>query len=71
VYLSLRRKSLLIVIRDDGIGFDPAVQKGRSFGLLGIRERALMVGGVARIRSSQGKGTRVSVSIPYAGNESI
>jgi PAS domain S-box-containing protein len=71
VYLSLRRKSLLIVIRDDGIGFDPAVQKGRSFGLLGIRERALMVGGKARIRSAPGKGTRVSVSIPYAGNELI
>lgn len=71
VRISPRRKSLLIVISDDGIGFDPVVQKGGSFGLLGIRERALMVGGRARIRSVPGKGTGVSVSIPYAGNESI
>jgi PAS domain S-box-containing protein len=71
VYISQRRKSLLIVVADDGIGFDPAEKKGRSFGLLGIRERALMVGGAARIRSAPGKGTRVSVSIPYTGNHSI
>jgi PAS domain S-box-containing protein len=71
VYISLRQKSLLIVVSDNGIGFDPAEQKGRSFGLLGIRERALMVGGAARIRSAPGKGTRVSVSIPYTGNQSI
>jgi signal transduction histidine kinase len=71
VYISRRRKTLLIVVADDGIGFDPAAQKVRSFGLLGIRERALMVGGVARIRSAPGKGTRVSVSIPYTGNHAI
>jgi two-component system sensor histidine kinase DegS len=54
----------MMLIRDNGIGFDPVRRKERSFGLLGIRERALMVGGKARINSKPGKGTRVSVSIP-------
>jgi PAS domain S-box-containing protein len=56
--------ALLMVVRDDGIGFDTAVQKENSHGLLGIRERALMVGGQARISSSSGKGSSVSVSLP-------
>lgn len=60
-----RGESLLMVVRDNGIGFDPSLRKEISFGLLGIRERALMVGGKARINSAPGKGTRVSVKIPY------
>jgi PAS domain S-box-containing protein len=58
-------KSLSMLIRDNGVGFDADVQKDQSYGLLGIRERALMVGGKARITSKPGKGTRVSVSLPY------
>ncbi len=55
--------SLLMVIEDNGIGF---VQKHKeqSFGLIGIRERALIAGGEARISSTPGNGTRVTVSIP-------
>ncbi|MDP1636312.1 MAG: hypothetical protein Q8L69_16720, partial [Gallionellaceae bacterium] len=59
-----RDESLLMVIKDNGKGFNTSLRKERSFGLLGIRERALMVGGKARIVSAPGKGTRVSVSIP-------
>ena len=58
-------KSLSMLVRDNGVGFDADVQKDQSYGLLGIRERALMVGGKARITSKPGKGTRVSVSLPY------
>ncbi len=58
-------KSLSMLVRDDGVGFDADVQKDQTYGLLGIRERALMVGGKARISSRPGKGTRVSVSLPY------
>ncbi|MBI5890043.1 MAG: PAS domain S-box protein [Nitrosomonadales bacterium] len=64
IALSLRARSLTMTVRDNGIGFDPYQRKERSFGLLGIRERALMVGGKARIYSKPGRGTRVTVSIP-------
>lgn len=56
---------LLMEISDNGIGFDPSIQKEKSIGLLGIRERALLIGGRARISSAPGKGVCVSVSIPY------
>lgn len=62
----VRGDSLLMVVRDNGIGFDPSMRRENAFGLLGIRERALMVGGRARISSAPYRGTRVSVSIPYA-----
>jgi PAS domain S-box-containing protein len=54
--------SLVMTVRDNGIGFVQR-QGGKSFGLLGIRERALMAGGKAKISSLPGKGTKVLVSI--------
>lgn len=59
-----RSRSLLMIVTDHGIGFDTSLRKEHVFGLLGIRERALMVGGRARISSAPGKGVRVWVSIP-------
>ncbi|MDD2701458.1 MAG: PAS domain S-box protein [Sideroxydans sp.] len=58
-------KSLSMLVKDNGVGFDADFQKDQAYGLLGIRERALMVGGKARITSKPGKGTRVSISLPY------
>lgn len=52
-------------VRDNGIGFDPqVVREGAGFGLMGMRERALMLGGISSIESKPHKGTRVSVRIP-------
>lgn len=54
-----------VEVRDDGNGFDPAVvQKKKTFGLLGMRERALAVGGKVEIDSAPSKGTVISVRIP-------
>jgi PAS domain S-box-containing protein len=63
VTLASRKRSLLLLVGDDGIGFDTNVRKTDSFGLLGIRERAMMIGGWARIDSAPGRGTRVAVRI--------
>jgi signal transduction histidine kinase len=53
-------------VKDDGCGFDvEAVGRRKTFGLLGIRERVIMLRGELSIRSSPGAGTEVSVSIPY------
>ena len=54
-------------VQDDGVGFDAEVARGRkTFGLLGMRERAIMLRGEMSITSAPGHGTRVSVSMPIA-----
>jgi signal transduction histidine kinase len=59
---------VVIDIEDDGKGFDPegaTRREGRRpWGLMGIRERAEILGGVARIESAPGQGTHVEVRIP-------
>jgi len=70
VTLKKRGKSLLLTIEDNGIGLKLDEHKEQSFGLLGIRERALMVGGKARIKSQPGKGTKISASIPLSDGNS-
>lgn len=59
-----RNHSLIMLVKDNGVGFDRNAHKDNSFGLLGIRERTLMVNGKARISSKQGRGTQVVISIP-------
>jgi signal transduction histidine kinase len=54
-----------LVIRDDGVGFDPAVPiTPGHFGLAGIRERAQLIGGLLNVTSRPGSGTTVELSIP-------
>lgn len=57
-------------ILDNGVGFDPRVVRERGgFGLMGMRERALIFGGISNIESQPQKGTRVSVRIPLSASE--
>lgn len=53
-------------IADRGKGFVPGrtVVSGRGLGLMGMQERAVMVGGFLDVESRPGEGTRVSVRIP-------
>lgn len=68
VNVALRKtaKSIVLQIKDNGKGFllDDSALEG-SYGLLGVRERAMMAGGLSRIRSEPGKGSRITVCIPY------
>ncbi|WP_175883843.1 sensor histidine kinase [Burkholderia sp. BCC0044] len=60
-------EAIALTIRDDGAGFDPAVpRKSASFGLVGLRERAYLVGGTLRIATTLGEGTTVEVEIPLS-----
>ena len=70
VIIGIEGKSLLLQITDNGIGFDTG-RKSQSFGLLGIKERALMIGGKATITSEPGKGTEVKLCIPLPRDEKI
>ena len=68
VSVSLKRNETGLVLRvlDDGIGItEDALQKPMSHGLLGMRERALLLGGSLTVKPGpQGKGTCVEALIP-------
>ncbi|CAM3401184.1 sensor histidine kinase [Polaromonas hydrogenivorans] len=54
-----------LVVQDDGCGFfSTAERKPQSLGLMGLRERAQLLGGRVAIRSAPGQGTCIEVSIP-------
>jgi len=56
--------TLCLQVADDGCGFDPAgLALGRSFGLVGMRERVLMLGGTLSIDSAPGEGATLVVRI--------
>jgi signal transduction histidine kinase len=60
-----RNGSILLVIEDDGRGFDPDSSAGRSrLGLLGVRERAEMLGGDLLVESRPGSGTTLVIKVP-------
>jgi PAS domain S-box-containing protein len=65
VTVRLRERSghVELVVRDDGVGFDPEAAT-RSLGLLGMRERTASVGGSLQIESTRGKGTTVRATVP-------
>jgi PAS domain S-box-containing protein len=61
---------LWVQVRDNGAGFDQdAAAKKKSFGLLGMRERTLTLGGRIDIDSAAGSGTVISVLIPIGLGE--
>jgi signal transduction histidine kinase len=56
--------SLIMTVEDDGKGIEPKPTSG--FGLLGMRERALRLGGRLEIGPRAGKGTRLTFSVPLS-----
>jgi signal transduction histidine kinase len=60
---------LVLRIRDNGVGIDPAVSehgKDSHFGLQGMRERAARIGGKLTIVSSSESGTEIALAVPGA-----
>jgi two-component system, NarL family, sensor histidine kinase DegS len=64
VALQAARERLVVKIRDDGRGIAWIDEKPIGMGLVGMRERAALSGGLVSIRSRPGAGTTVMVSIP-------
>lgn len=57
--------STSVEVRDDGIGFEPAIAHlGEGFGISGMNERVQRIGGHLEITSSPGRGTQVRVHVP-------
>ena len=69
--LSYAANEIVIVIEDDGVGFDldttqaSATESGH-FGLAGMRERAESIGGSLTVMSQPQRGTVVTATLPYA-----
>lgn len=60
---------LRVSVEDDGVGFSPEgigqpVAGARGLGLMGMKERAALIGGALTIRSEPDKGTEVTVVVP-------
>lgn len=65
-------KSVLIEVRDDGVGFSPEqVNDSSRYGLRGMRERAEMIGADFQITSQPGLGAVVSLRLPAAIKEEV
>ena len=62
VILERRTDYVLLVVEDDGVGFDPAAGGGtEGFGLAGMQERAALVGATLEIESAPDVGTTILV----------
>jgi signal transduction histidine kinase len=71
VELAREDSELLLHIADDGIGFDVELARqravqGQSLGLLSMRERVELAGGVFDMASTGGVGTRIDIRLPLA-----
>jgi two-component system sensor histidine kinase UhpB len=55
---------LLLIVRDDGRGMPAQPAQGMRNGLVGMRERAMLVGGTLAIESEPGQGTVVRLTVP-------
>jgi two-component system sensor histidine kinase NreB len=67
VGILLRRDDgrVVVIVEDDGVGFTPdQAEKGERLGLVGMRERAEMLGGILTIESSLEEGTTIIVEVP-------
>ncbi|MFM0092820.1 PAS domain S-box protein [Paraburkholderia sediminicola] len=64
IALEQRGCHYLLEVRDDGRGFDPVEIRKKSFGLAGMKERVLMLGGEIDIASSPDHGTSIKVRVP-------
>jgi len=71
VSINLKEKAgeLMLVVKDNEKGIPKKeISRPKSFGLMGIRERAHVLGGKAKIKATRNKGTTVTVIIPVEKN---
>lgn len=60
------KQKLCCSVRDDGVGFDATNESGRKgLGLIAMQERVSSIGGTLRIESQPGRGTELSLQLPW------
>ncbi len=63
VQVVVERRKLLMIIEDDGVGFNPEIPRDRN-GLLNLKARAASLKGTLNILSDTGKGTKLRLEFP-------
>src|SRR5437660_3238262 len=68
VSIALTRKpgAVVVVVEDDGHGFDPAQVREDGFGLEGMRERVGLLDGRLQVESGEGQGTTLVAEVPIS-----
>jgi two-component system, NarL family, sensor histidine kinase DegS len=64
VKIEIGKNHVILVIKDDGKGFDVNVKKENSFGLIGMKERVDLLEGEMTIDSKIGAGTVIMIRVP-------
>ncbi|MFN2500802.1 MAG: PAS domain S-box protein [Pyrinomonadaceae bacterium] len=69
VLLEKRENAIILIIEDNGKGFDAdheivPIESGKGLGLVGMRERASLIGGNVEIESAPGSGATIFVRVP-------
>ncbi len=64
VQLTIGPDQIRLIIEDDGRGFDPADVPKDRYGLIGLNERARLLGGTLQLCSCPGEGTSLEIVIP-------
>jgi signal transduction histidine kinase len=71
-HVSIKRqdRQLFLIVSDNGKGFDSSgMDENKIFGIMGMKERAIMMGGTYNVSSTPGKGTVIEVIVPYNHTE--
>ena len=68
VNLNVKDNTILLTVKDDGIGFDTSSIPSGHYGILGIKERVRLVNGSFEIQSANGKGTILKIEIPSSSS---
>ncbi|MBL0358687.1 MAG: PAS domain-containing protein [Chitinophagaceae bacterium] len=64
--LNITGESVLFSVQDDGVGFDAsAISEKKSFGIVGMKERVQSLKGSFTLDSEPGKGTIITISLPF------
>ncbi|RDI40139.1 sensor histidine kinase [Falsibacillus pallidus] len=66
VKLEVRPNHVLVIVKDNGKGFDASMKKQGSFGIMGMKERVELLDGEISIDSKEGQGTLVIIQVPLA-----
>lgn len=66
VNATMKDKSVLVTIQDDGQGFDASAIPSGHYGILGIKERVRLANGNFEIQSEHSKGTTLKIEIPLS-----
>lgn len=74
IFLEPRDGFAVLIIADDGVGFEPGKKilnggGAKGMGLIGMKERAALVGGSLEIESARGEGTTVYARVPVSNGK--